>query len=145
MPSATYPPQDEAEAALTGFNAQVTFIYTKDLEKSAAFYEDHLGLTLVQIQDGGCRLYRVSERAFLGLCRERDGRVTSTGGLILCMVTDAVDIWYDTLLAAGVDIEAPPSRNPDFQIYHFFFRDPDGHLLEIQRFDDPAWAEDWVS
>ena len=37
-------------------------------------------------------------------------------------------------------IEKPPTHNPEFAIYHFFFRDPSGYLLEIQRFDDPRWG-----
>ena len=27
-------------------------------------------------------------------------------------------------------------------IYHFFLRDPDGYLIEVQRFLDPAWPRD---
>ena len=35
----------------------------------------------------------------------------------------------------------PPAHNPRFGIYHLFLRDPDGHLVEIQRFDDADWAK----
>ena len=36
-------------------------------------------------------------------------------------------------------LEGPPKVNPTYDIYNFFARDPDGHLVEFQRFLDPAW------
>ena len=44
-----------------------------------------------------------------------------------------------TLRGLGVPIEHPPRLNTHYRIYHFFFRDPDGHRIEIQQFEDPAW------
>lgn len=126
------------------FDAQITFLYTKDLARAAAFYEDILGLTLVQVQDGGCRLYRLARGGFLGLCRERQGRVCSPEGLIFCMVTSDVENWYERLVAADVPIEKPPTYSAQFGIFHILFRDPDGHLLEIQRFDAGDWSEPWT-
>ena len=38
-----------------------------------------------------------------------------------------------------VPIEKGPVFNPDFQIYQMFLRDPNGYLIEIQRFEDPRW------
>ena len=32
-----------------------------------------------------------------------------------------------------------PVMNATYNIYHFFMRDPDGYLVEIQRFLDPNW------
>ncbi|MDA0653066.1 MAG: VOC family protein, partial [Proteobacteria bacterium] len=57
--------------------------------------------------------------------------------------SDDVDNWYERLKAKGVAIEAPPSENARFNIYHFFLRDPDGYKLEIQTFRDPAWPRPW--
>ena len=42
-------------------------------------------------------------------------------------------------MAAGADIETRPEHNLEYRIYHFFLRDPNGYLLEIQRFEDPRW------
>ena len=64
----THPPIDQ----------QITFFYTRDLEATAHFYEEVLGL--------------------------------------------------------------PPALNPEYGIYHCFLRDPNGYLVEIQRFLDPSWA-----
>ena len=50
-------------------DAQITFIYTSDLESSARFYEAVLGLPLA-VDQGSCRIYRVLDgRAYLGICQ----------------------------------------------------------------------------
>jgi len=37
----------------------------------------------------------------------------------------------------GVVFDSPPALNPKYNIYHCFLRDPNGYLLEIQRFEQP--------
>ncbi len=120
------------------FDQLVTFLYTRDLERSAAFYGATLGLPLV-LDQGGCRIFRVGRDAFLGVCRCSEARPCSPDGVIVTLVSDDVDGWYQRLKAQGVAIEAPPRANPEYHIYHCFLRDPDGYQIEIQRFDDPAW------
>jgi catechol 2,3-dioxygenase-like lactoylglutathione lyase family enzyme len=44
------------------------------------------------------------------------------------------------LQAHGVEITKPPTYNERYQIYHLFARDPNGYLVEIQRFEDPRWG-----
>lgn len=114
---------------------QITFLYTRDLEASAAFYEDVLGLPLVRDQ-GDCRIYRVSSTGYLGFCRRVD-TPEQPSGIILTLITADVDGWYERLRARGVTFEKPPAANPQYQIYHCFLRDPNGYLIEIQRFDEP--------
>jgi len=48
------------------FDQFVTFLYTRDLERSAAFYGELLGLPLV-LDQGGCRIFRVARDGFLGV------------------------------------------------------------------------------
>jgi catechol 2,3-dioxygenase-like lactoylglutathione lyase family enzyme len=119
-----------------GFDSQVTFCYTSDLQSTARFYEDVLGLPLA-LDQGTCRIYRVAGRAFLGFCRRAEG--ARPDGVILTLVAKDVDGWARRLSAQGVIFEKPPTFNPIYNIYHCFFRDPNGYLLEIQRFDDPRW------
>lgn len=131
--------QPTSGADLMAFDQQITFLYTTDLERAAAFYGTVLGLELVLVQEAGCRIYRTGPAGFVGLCKPRDGRVPATDGLILCLVTEDVDGWAARLMAQGVELEKPPQRHADFDIYHCFLRDPDGYLLEIQRFETPNW------
>ena len=116
---------------------QVTFLYTRDLAATAHFYEQVLGLPLVHDQ-GVCRIYRVSDDAFLGFCLRADAS-QHPSGVIFTLVTQDVDGWCAYLSAQGVVFETPPAHNPTYNIYHCFLRDPNGYLLEIQRFLDPAW------
>ncbi len=118
-------------------DAQITFLPSSDLGRSRAFYEGMLGLELVTDQ-GTCHIYRVTTGAFLGVCI----RVTvhQTEGVIVTLVVDDVDGWCKRIIAAGGRIESGPDHNDRYGIYHAFLRDPDGHLLEIQRFDAPDWS-----
>jgi catechol 2,3-dioxygenase-like lactoylglutathione lyase family enzyme len=115
---------------------QITFLYTPDLEASIYFYEEILGLPPA-LDQGTCRIYRVSDGGYLGVCR-RDEQ-PATGSLIVTIATQEVDEWYHFLRDKDVTFEKPPTLNPQYNIYHCFLRDPNGYLIEIQRFLDPAW------
>jgi catechol 2,3-dioxygenase-like lactoylglutathione lyase family enzyme len=118
---------------------QITFVYTGDLRKSAEFYETVLELEL-WLDQGTCRIYRVSGSGMIGICQVGPGAKGHVSGdiqknVILTLVTSAVDDWYDYLRERGVQFEKAPEANPKYRIYHCFLRDPDGYLIEIQRFD----------
>jgi catechol 2,3-dioxygenase-like lactoylglutathione lyase family enzyme len=122
-------------------DALVVFLYVDDLARSADFYGQTLGLPLV-LDQGLCRLYQVSAGprggGFLGVCQSGD-RPTTPDGVIVTLVRDDVDDYCDGLVAKGVRLEQPPRYNERFGIHHAFLRDPDGHLVEVQRFDDTGW------
>lgn len=120
------------------FDQAVTFVYCDDLERSAAFYGELLGLRQV-LDQGACRIFEAAPNAFIGVCR-RGKRRPAPDGVILTLVTQDVDGWYQRLLARGVRFDAPPARHPRFNVYHCFLADPEGYLIEIQRFEDPTWA-----
>lgn len=122
------------------FTQQVTFLYTRDLPATTRFYEELLGLPLV-LNQGGCRIYRVAADAFVGFCASEAAAAppAERRTVIVTLVSDAVDEWYRWLSARGVVFEKTPALNEQFNIYHCFLRDPNGYLLEIQRFLDPAW------
>ncbi len=61
--------------------------------------------------------------------------------VVVTFATHAVDAWYQRLCERGVIFEHAPQLNPEYNIYHCFLRDPNGYLLEIQEFLDPAWPE----
>ena len=119
------------------FDAQITFCYTRDLPGTARFYEEVMGLP-VALDQGACRVYRVAGRGFVGFCTREEA--SKPEGIILTFVTKDVDGWYERLKGRGVEFEQAPRRNPKFKIYHCLLRDPNGYLVEIQRFEDPEWA-----
>lgn len=122
---------------------QVTFLSTPDLAATDAFYREVLGFSLI-LDQGVCRIYRVSDSAFLGFCRETENIDAVTAeGVILTLVVDStaqVDRWSDYLATTHAHlIEKAPALNEQFNIYHLFLRDPNGYLVEIQCFLDPTW------
>lgn len=123
------------------FTQQVTFLVTSDLASTADSCEGVLGLSLV-LDQGVCRIYRVAGDAFVGFCTRatmlaNDARAPLA--VILTLVTDEVDAWAQRLIDAGAAREKQPQLNAAYNIYHCFVRDPNGYLVEIQRFLDPAW------
>jgi catechol 2,3-dioxygenase-like lactoylglutathione lyase family enzyme len=114
---------------------QITFLHSEDLLATKQFYNKVLGLQLVRDQ-GSCVIFKVNENAFIGFC-EHITPIDTDRSVILTLVTDEVDDWYDVLQEEGIKLISEPEQNPKFHIYHFFFHDPDGYWIEIQRFDEP--------
>jgi catechol 2,3-dioxygenase-like lactoylglutathione lyase family enzyme len=119
------------------FDQGVTFLFVADLDVSAHFYGEVLGLDRV-LDQGSCHIYRIAGESFLGLCSGSD-RTPSPDGVIVTLVTGEVDQWWERLIDAGVAGDQAPRYHEEYRIYHAFVRDPDGHLIEIQEFRDPRW------
>ena len=117
---------------------QVTFIYVTDLSISKTFYEEIMGFQLL-LDQGNCRIVHTGG-GYLGYC-VKEGNPPSPGGIILTLVTSHVDDWYEYLLGRQVRIQEMPKTNPKYAIYHFFLKDPDDYVLEIQQFLDPTWQK----
>lgn len=126
------------------FTQQVTFLYVRDLAISERFYGETLGLELV-LNQGLARIYRIGAgNAFLGIClssavQQAPSPDRAPLGVIVTFVIDDVDAAAAALKAKGVTFEKEPAINTTYNIYNCFFRDPDGYLLEIQRFLSPDW------
>jgi catechol 2,3-dioxygenase-like lactoylglutathione lyase family enzyme len=121
------------------FEGQITFIYVDDLDVSREFYEGVMGFPLA-LDQGTCRIVGITEvgGAYLGYCKA-DSKPKESQGVILTFVTPDVDSWYQYLKSKEVEILGEPKENQKFGIYHFFYTDPDGYLLEIQTFLEPDW------
>ncbi len=126
------------------FDQHVTFLYAEDPEASWRFYEEVLGLPVAQDQ-GSCRIYAAAPggRAFLGVCRARAPRASENprveGGAVITFVHQDVEGWHARLAAKGVEIAQAPKFSETYRVTSFFFRDPAGYTLEVQRFERPDW------
>jgi catechol 2,3-dioxygenase-like lactoylglutathione lyase family enzyme len=89
-------------SSATTWDAQITFYYTADFEATTHFYEELLGLALA-LDQGNCRIYRVRNGAFIGVCRS--DKPPDTDSVILTLVSDDVDGWYARLEGRGVRFE----------------------------------------
>ena len=117
------------------FQSQITLLYFRNIEKAYHFYEEVLGLQL-KIDQGYGKIYEVSGNAFLGVMDEKRGFLQSGYGksIMISLVTDEVDQWYQTLQNSGVKMLSAPLTKEDIGIRSFLFEDPEGHILEIQKF-----------
>jgi len=118
----------------------ITFLYAQDAEASWRFYEEVLELPLVRDQ-GVARIYAIDGGgACLGICRARGPRLSDdpriAGGVMFTLVTQEVEAWHAFLTGKGLALAAPV-RSEAFGITHFFFTDPAGYTLEVQRFEAP--------
>lgn len=122
---------------------QVTFLYAENPEECWRFYEEVLELPLVQDQ-GSVRIYGIDgTRAFVGVCRARAPRASENprvvGGVVFTLVTQDVEGWHAFLTAKGVALPMAPTYSEAYRITHFFFKDPAGYTIEVQRFERPDW------
>jgi catechol 2,3-dioxygenase-like lactoylglutathione lyase family enzyme len=119
-----------------------TCLYVDDAGRAAAFYERILGLSCVYA-DHRLRAYDVGGRGLLLLFRRGQSleTVTMPGGIIpphdgrgpvhmaFSIAADELAAWEERLVAAGIAIEGR-TRWPRGGT-SIYFRDPDGHLLEL--------------
>jgi hypothetical protein len=63
------------------------------------------------LDQGSCRIYRVSGDAFVGFCQRVEAPEQPVG-IIFTLVTADVDGWYAYLQAKGALLEKAPLVNP---------------------------------
>jgi catechol 2,3-dioxygenase-like lactoylglutathione lyase family enzyme len=108
----------------------IVFLATERLDEVKEFYTDRLGMQ-VWIEQEDCAILR-EDNLILGFCQRESA---DTGGIITFWygsnkeVDEAYEMYKDIA-------ESEPAVNDRYNIYHFFFRDPEGRKLEIQRFLD---------
>jgi catechol 2,3-dioxygenase-like lactoylglutathione lyase family enzyme len=119
-----------------------TALYVDDLDRATDFYAQVLGLASLY-QDDRLRAFSVGDRSVLLLFRRGASLQTMTlpGGTIpphdgngplhvaFAVAADALADWEERLRTCAVPIEGRTDwRRGGHSIY---FRDPDGHLLEL--------------
>ena len=126
-----------------GFQANITWLYYKDLPRAMRFYEDVMGLTLA-VDQGWAKVYQVSPTSFVGLVDETRGmhRASDTKPVALAFVTPDVDQWHRWLTSKGVTVKGDSKDSANLPIRGFVALDPEGYTLEFETFrDDPMNAK----
>ncbi len=115
----------------------ITFLYYHDLDSVVPFYRDVLGLELDRDQ-GWCKIFRLNDHSCLGLVDEAQGSVPASEDkpVLITLVVDDVDAWYQYLRDKGVRVTEEPQMHEDIGVYCFFTEDPAGYKIEIQKFVD---------
>lgn len=117
----------------------ITFFYYDDILAVAPFYEDLLGFELV-LDQGMARIYRIAGKCYFGIVDGNRGHLKhqEKSAVLLTIVAQDVEGWHAKLKAAGVPGLSEMLRGRFCE--HFFFEDPAGYSIEIQRFHNPDVA-----
>ncbi len=118
--------------------SSITFLKTKDMDLTTQYYTKTLGFRLV-LDQVICRIFRICSNSHIGFCLTDDS--TGSSEIILTLEIPDVDGYYRHLQSLGIEVEIPPRLNEKFNIYQMFLRDPNGYLIEVQRFLDPQWEK----
>jgi lactoylglutathione lyase len=113
----------------------ITFLYYDDLEDAVRFYEDVMGFEKT-VDQGWAKIYRVAGDAHVGLVDGSRGyhRPSPSKPVMITMVVEDVDEWYRHLRGRGVETLTEPRDNEEIGIRAFLLEDPEGYVIEIQRF-----------
>lgn len=118
----------------------ITFFYYDDLAPISAFYENILGLELV-LDQGVAKIYRIGQHSYFGIVDGTRGHLPAqpVSAVLLTIVDEDVHGWHQRLQALEVSGLSEIQRGNYCE--HFFFNDPAGYAVEIQRFHNPAIAQ----
>jgi catechol 2,3-dioxygenase-like lactoylglutathione lyase family enzyme len=123
--------------ARPGVQANIVFLYYRDLAAAQRFYENVLGLVLA-VDQGFAKIYQVSPTSFVGLVDESQGlhRASESKAVTLSFVTEQIDEWYAYLKEKGVPMHRPLGDATRHPTRGFVALDPEGYFLEFERFLD---------
>jgi catechol 2,3-dioxygenase-like lactoylglutathione lyase family enzyme len=113
--------------------ANIVFLYYRDVPAAQRFYEDIIGLTLT-VDQGFAKIYQVSPTSFIGLVDEAQGlhRAAEAKAVTVSFVTERVDQWYEYLVSKGVRMRGPVSNATRHPTRGFVAYDPEGYFLEFE-------------
>ena len=118
----------------------ITFFYYDDIHAVVPFYEEVLGFELV-LDQTMARIYRIAPNCYFGIVDGNRGHLQhqEKSAVLLTIVSQDVEGWHARLKAAGVKGQSDMLRGTFCE--HFFFEDPAGYAIEIQRFHNPDVAK----
>lgn len=117
----------------------ITFFYYDDVHAVVPFYEQTLGLELV-LDQGLARIYRIGRDSYFGIVDGNRGhlRHQPRSAVLLTIISEDVHGWHQRLTELKVPALGPVQTGRFCE--HFFFEDPAGYAIEIQRFIAPEVA-----
>jgi catechol 2,3-dioxygenase-like lactoylglutathione lyase family enzyme len=119
---------------MINIHQQITFLPTTCMQQVERFYQGVLKLEKILEQED-CVIFKSAESAYIGFCRRQ--ATQDPDRILLTLVTDHVDAFYQQLADQGIECEGKPVLNEKYKIYHFFVKDPNGYRVEIQKFLNP--------
>ena len=127
---------------LQKFQSQITFIYLKELQPAVDFFENILGLEIMDDQ-GWAKIYRAGGDSFIGAVAGEKAfkKPQDDSAVLVTFCVNDVTGWYEYLQSKNVKILRELVDRPDNQVRCFFFEGPGGYSFEIQEFKNPELAK----
>jgi predicted enzyme related to lactoylglutathione lyase len=108
--------------------------YYKDLAAVIPFYEKTLGLTKTFDEDW-VKIYQLTPSSSIGLVREGETsfhRAQADNAVMLSIISDDVDLWYQRLKqAGGIEFLLEIHNSENVPIRSFLVKDPGGYTVEF--------------
>jgi len=110
--------------------------YYRDLARASHFYQETLGLPLVE-DYGFAKLFQVASCSYLMLVDSSVGRHSADEpkSVTTALITDELEDWWAYLSGLDVPIRAPFAPRPGQAHDGFVIVDPEGYYLEFERFN----------
>jgi predicted lactoylglutathione lyase len=108
--------------------AGIVFFRSKIMENLRDFYINQAGMQM-WVDQGACIILQ-SGNQLLGFCQRDEADVCGTITFFYGS-TQEVDQMHAKLADCALH---EPRENPDYGIYHFYARDPEGRSIEFQHF-----------
>ena len=114
--------------------SMVVFYPCLNIDETAAFYQEHLGLKLYDDQ-GKCKIFDTGY-GYLGFCEYDDHELATKTCISFSLKDEAeVDAYYARCVAHHEKILSKPARHPQFHVYSFFIEDVNGYKVEFQKIE----------
>jgi len=128
-----------------GIQATNLFLYYKDLAKAVDFYSHTLGMEVVA-DYGMAFILRMTADSYLILVDEAEGMHSSEEPktVALALLTDQLDKWFTYLKDQEVEIKYEYKPREGSAHDGFVIVDPEGYLLEFERFNQHSENEDFI-
>jgi len=134
---ALYPEEDQQtiRPAHLSVQANIVWLYYKDILEAQAFYEKNFGSKLL-VDQGFAKVYSSSPTGFIGLVDESQGlhRFTPKKAVNVSFLTDQIEEWYEHLKKKGVNIKDPLEEMESIPVRAFVAYDPAGYFIEFDQF-----------
>ena len=128
-----------------GIRASNLFLYYKDLDKATEFYSNTLGMEVVADYQMA-RIIRMAGDSYLILVDATKGMHTAEEPktVALALLTDQLDGWWEYLKSQEVKIKYDYKPREGSPHDGFVALDPEGYLLEFERFNVHAENEEFI-
>ncbi len=128
-----------------GIRSTNVFLYFRDLKRAERFYADVLGFELVA-DHGMAKIFRMTKHSFLTLVDATKGMHTADEPktVAIALVTENLEAWHDYLKKQPVKFKYEFNYKPNKPHDGFVVEDPEGYLLEFERFNPHRENENFL-